>query len=292
MKKTLLFFHLMFFSAIVNAEDGYRVWLRYDKVDDPVLLQQYRSQINSIVINSPTLTIARNELLTDLNSLLDKKVIGAKKIESNCIVLEVKPKGMVETHVVHYDQLGEEGFAIINDHSNSKNVILITANTDVGVLYGVFHFLRLLQTHKNIQQLNIVSVPKIQNRILDHWDNLNRTVERGYAGASIWNWHLLPGYIDKRYIDYARANASIGINGTVLTNVNANAMVLTKPYLEKVAALANVFRPYGIKVYLTARFSAPIEMGGLKTADPLDPAVQNWWKQTVNEIYIYIPDFG
>src|SRR6185295_12861716 len=160
-------------------------------------------------INSPTLTIAGNELLTDLNSLLDKKVIEAKKIESNCIVLEVRPKGMVETHAVHYDQLGEEGFAIINDQSNSKNVILITANTDVGVLYGVFHFLRLLQTHKNVQQLNIVSVPKIQNRILDHWDNLNRTVERGYAGASIWNWHLLPGYIDKRYIDYARANASI-----------------------------------------------------------------------------------
>ena len=121
---------------------------------------------------------------------------------------------------------------------------------------------------------------------------MNRTVERGYAGASIWNWHLLPGYIDKRYIDYARANASIGINGTVLTNVNANAMVLTKPYLEKVAALANVFRPYGIKVYLTARFSAPIEIGGLKTADPLDADVQNWWKQKCDEIYSYIPDFG
>ncbi len=176
--------------------------------------------------------------------------------------------------------------------ADQKNIIIIAANSDVGVLYGVFHFLRLLQTHQNIEKLSIVSVPKIQNRILDHWDNLNRTVERGYAGASIWNWHLLPGYIDKRYIDYARANASIGINGTVLTNVNANALVLTKPYLEKVAALANVFRPYGIKVYLTARFSAPIEIGGLKTADPLDAEVQNWWKQKCDEIYSYIPDFG
>lgn len=129
-------------------------------------------------------------------------------------------------------------------------------------------------------------------RLLNHWDNLNRTVERGYAGFSIWNWHTLPGYIDKRYIDYARANASVGINGTVLTNVNANATILTEPYLQKVKALAEVFRPYGIKVYLTARFSAPIELGGLKTADPLNEEVQQWWKQKTKEIYSLIPDFG
>ncbi|MDH7605858.1 MAG: alpha-glucuronidase, partial [Melioribacter sp.] len=125
-----------------------------------------------------------------------------------------------------------------------------------------------------------------------HWDNLNRTVERGYAGFSIWDWHKLPDYIDTRYKDYARANASIGINGTVLTNVNANAWVLTHDYLLKVAALANVFRTYGIKVYLTARFSAPIEIGNLKTADPLNEDVRQWWKEKVKEIYSLIPDFG
>jgi alpha-glucuronidase len=117
-------------------------------------------------------------------------------------------------------------------------------------------------------------------------------VERGYAGASIWDWHKLPDYIDRRYIDYARANASVGINGTVLTNVNANATILTPQYLEKVAALANTFRPYGLKVYLTARFSAPIEIGGLKTADPLDNDVKEWWKKKIQEIYTLIPDFG
>ena len=153
----------------------------------------------------------------------------------------------------------------------AKNVIVITANTDIGVLYGVFHFLTFVtNTTKHITAFNYQHLLKFKLRILNHWDNLNRTVERGYAGISIWNWHTLPGYIDQRYIDYARANASIGINGTVLTNVNANALILTKPYLEKVAALANVFRPYGIKVYLTARFSAPVEIGGLKTADPLN----------------------
>ena len=114
--------------------------------------------------------------------------------------------------------------------------------------------------------------------MLDHWDNLNRTVERGYAGQSLWDWPHLPDSLPERYRDYARANASIGINGAALTNVNANAKFLTPEYLTKVAALAGVFRPYGVKVYLTARFSAPIEIGGLKTADPLDSAVRAWWK--------------
>ena len=127
-------------------------------------------------------------------------------------------------------------------------------------------------------QLDIVSQPRTRIRVLDHWDNLDRHVERGYAGQSIWDWHKLPGYLDPRYTDYARACASIGINGAVLTNVNANATSLTPAYLEKAAALAAVFRPYGVRVYLTARFSAPIELGGLKTADPLDPAVRAWWK--------------
>ena len=114
--------------------------------------------------------------------------------------------------------------------------------------------------------------------MLDHWDNLDRTVERGYAGQSLWDWPHLPDSLPERYRDYARANASIGINGAALTNVNANAKFLTPEYLTKVAALAGVFRPYGISVYLTARFSAPIEIGGLKTADPLDSAVRAWWK--------------
>jgi alpha-glucuronidase len=132
----------------------------------------------------------------------------------------------------------------------------------------------------------------IQRRILNHWDNLDRTIERGYAGFSLWDWPRLPGYIDPRYRDYARANASIGINGTVLTNVNANALILTPEWLKKAAALADTFRPYGLKVYLTARFSAPMEIGGLATADPLDEGVADWWQAKVKEIYQYIPDFG
>ena len=128
--------------------------------------------------------------------------------------------------------------------------------------------------------------------MLNHWDNLDGSVERGYAGQSIWDWWNLPDLKDPRYTDYARANASIGINGTVLNNVNAKADSLTAPYIAKAAALADIFRPWGIKVYLSARFSAPIEIGGLKTADPLDPQVAAWWKAKADEIYRAIPDFG
>src|SRR5690606_30218146 len=120
-----------------------------------------------------------------------------------------------------------------------------------------------------IASLDLSTSPKVKVRILNHWDNLDRTIERGYAGFSLWDWHRLPDYVDPRYYEYARANASIGINGASLMNVNANALILTPAYLEKVKVLADIFRPYGIKVYLTARFSAPIEIGGLKTADPL-----------------------
>ena len=296
MKKTFLLFHLLFIAAIACAEDGYTLWLRYNKIDNPLLLQQYRSKINCIQFtgNSVTVAVAKKEMLNGLEGLLATPIADKRTFSDRSIVAGTP---LTSTFIQSFlsggnFNLGKEGFVISTKKADQKNIIIIAANSDVGVLYGVFQFLRLLQTHQSIEKLSIVSVPKIQNRVLDHWDNLNRTVERGYAGASIWNWHLLPGYIDKRYIDYARANASIGINGTVLTNVNANAMVLTKPYLEKVAALANVFRPYGIKVYLTARFSAPIEIGGLKTADPLDAEVQNWWKQKCDEIYSYIPDFG
>ncbi len=275
------------------AENGYRLWLRYDKIANTSLLQQYRADLQSFYLpgSSPTLTAARNELVTGLQGLLAKNITAATNPAAASLVIAVGQTNN-SNNGVDYPKLGKEGFAIRTTTAAGKKRILIAANTDAGALYGVFHFLRLLQTGQSIQSLAITSVPKIEHRVLNHWDNLNRHVERGYSGISLWNWHTLPGYIDQRYIDYARANASLGINGTVLTNVNANALVLTDSYLQKVKALADVFRPYGIKVFLTARFSAPIEIGGLKTADPLNDSVQNWWKAKAAEIYKVIPDFG
>jgi alpha-glucuronidase len=292
--KALLLITSILFTSLLKAEDGYRLWLRYDKIKNPVMLAQYRNLINSIVVTgtSQTINIARQELLNGLKGLLNKKIPEANAVKNNSIFVNKKPAGQYESPAINYEQLGNEGFAISSMKGRLKDVIFITANTDIGVLYGVFYFLRLIQTQQPINNLNIVSVPKLKLRLLNHWDNLNRTVERGYAGFSIWNWHTLPDYIDQRYIDYARTNASTGINGTVLTNVNANATILTKPYLEKVKALADLFRPYGIKVYLTARFSAPIEIGKLRSADPLNDTVQQWWKEKAKEIYSIIPDFG
>ena len=296
MKKKSLVIFFLFWAVTGYSEDGYRLWCRYDRIDNNLVLQQYRNIVTGLQFTSstPTLAVAKDELMNGLKGLLGEKITDQKTITDKSIVVGIPSTSIIiQTFLAGKNlNLGKEGFAISSQKVNGKNIIVIAANSDAGILYGVFQFLRLLQTHQNIEKLSIVSIPGIQNRILDHWDNLNRTVERGYAGISIWNWHLLPGYIDKRYIDYARTNASVGINGTVLTNVNANALVLTKEYLEKVAALANVFRPYRLKVYLTARFSAPIEIGGLKTADPLNPEVQNWWNQKVDEIYSYVPDFG
>jgi alpha-glucuronidase len=297
MKKWFAVFVVIILYNSVSAENGYRLWLRYNTIDNATLLQQYRQQITSI--NCPSdngqLIAAHEELQTGLSGLLGRKVPLQMAVINGTIMmgrpthLPFVRKLIGETTLAG---LGDEGFVIRTIKHEGKNVILITGNKEAGILYGAFHFLRLLQTHQSIQQLNIVSTPKIKLRLLNHWDNLNRTVERGYAGNSIWDWQRLPGYIDQRYIDYARANASIGINGTVLTNVNANAMILTESWLQKVAALAGVFRQYNIKVYLTARFSAPVEIGKLKTADPLDPEVQKWWKDKTNEIYRHIPDFG
>jgi alpha-glucuronidase len=292
MKHFLPLFFILLQVVTAKAEDGYRLWLRYDKIEDPARLQQYRQIVSGIYFTGTS--VAKTELVQGLEGLLAQRIPEQAMPANGCIIVARLSDKIIRPFQLNVDRsrLGSEGFALFSISRQQKKFTVITANTDAGLLYGVFHLLRLIQTRQAIGQLSIVSVPRIRYRMLDHWDNLNRTVERGYAGISIWNWHTLPGYIDQRYIDYARANASIGINGTVLTNVNANALVLTKEYLEKIAALARVFRPYGIRVYLTARFSAPIETGGLKTADPLDEGVRKWWQEKAKEIYSYIPDFG
>ncbi|HEY4248722.1 MAG TPA: alpha-glucuronidase family glycosyl hydrolase [Lacunisphaera sp.] len=263
----------------LRAEDGYRLWLRYDRVADEAQRAAYTSALGQIVLATPTgadsatIKIARDELTVALDGLL-----GIKPT----ITLTALPA----------TNLGGDGYSLQASARDGHAVVVISGQRDIGVLYGSFALLRLVQTGGSLEKLSVTSVPKVQRRLLNHWDNLNGFIERGYAGFSLWKWFYLPGYLDPRYTDYARACASIGINGAVLTNVNANALVLTPHYLVKVAALADVFRPYGVRVYLPARFSAPIEIGGLKTADPLDPAVAAWWKKKTDEIYSYVPDFG
>lgn len=266
-----------------RAEDGYRLWLRYDRIADEALRAKYIASIAEVRLScpqsteTPTLAAARRELEVGLRGLLGVDI--PIKITPREFTPEVTGDGY---RVAPYPDIKRR----------KTRPIVIAAHTEAGVLYGAFAFLRHLQTSQPVENIQITSSPRIQRRILNHWDNLNRFVERGYAGFSLWEWYQLPDIRSARYRDYARACASIGLNGAVLTNVNANALVLTPDYLTKVAALADEFRPYGIRVYLTARFSAPIEIGKLKTADPLDPAVIAWWEAKVAEIYRFIPDFG
>lgn len=287
---------ILFTASIVKAENGYELWLRYRLIKDDKLMKAYQSVLKQVTVkgNSATIQIIKTEITKASEGMLHQKPLFNTVINQSGLVigtfLQLGSSGPFPTN--KEIDITDGGFIISNQLLNGKPQIVIAANTDVGLLYGVFQFLKLLQTQQQVSKLNIVSSPKLKLRLLNHWDNLNRTVERGYAGASIWNWHKLPGFIDQRYIDYARANASIGINGTVLNNVNSNATILTEPYLQKVKALAAIFRPYGIKVYLSARFSAPMEISDLNTADPLNEKVQQWWKEKAKEIYSLIPDFG
>ena len=293
MRKLLLLL-LIVFASPATAEDGYELWLRYRPVAQS-LRDEYVRHASSIVVeaNSPTIRSATDELQRGLRGMLSTSVELQSSLEDGSVLVGTPAKSReIATLDLPLGRVGREGFVIRGVTVRGKKIIVIAANDDVGVLYGAFALLRRIQTQQPIDRLDIVDEPDSSIRLLNHWDNLDRTVERGYAGFSIWDWQKLPQWRDPRYVDYARANASIGINGTVLTNVNANAQVLTPLYLEKVAALADTFRPWGLRVYLTARFSAPTEIGGLKTADPLDPKVQAWWRTKTDEIYRYVPDFG
>lgn len=239
------------------AEDGSHLWLRPH--------QGANAQVTA-PRQSPTLDIAANELRQAWK--------GAP------VTLELKRD----------KQLGQEGFRI----SRQSDRVLLSSPTETGLLYGAYHLLRLQETQalSRLDGEGVTEVPAYGLRILNHWDNLDGTIERGYAGQSLWNWDELPGKLSDRYEAYARANASVGINATVLNNVNASPQMLSTEYLQKVKALADVFRPYGIRVFLSVNFASPMQLGGLSTADPLDKAVIRWWKDKAKEIYQLIPDFG
>ena len=250
-----LFYIAIVFVTQMAAEDGSHLWLRL-----PV---NAHAEI-SAPRQSPTLNIAVEELQQAWKGAPVRLVIQKDK------------------------QLQPEGFRIRHE----DNKITLTSPTETGLLYAAYHLLRMQETGQNVVEAQTTENPAYNLRILNHWDNMDRTVERGYAGQSLWNWEELPNTLSDRYKEYARANASIGINGTVLNNVNASPQILSTEYLQKVKALADIFRPYGLRVYLSVNFASPMALDSLSTADPLDKEVIRWWKNKVKEIYRIIPDFG
>jgi len=280
------------------AETGADLWLRFPQLPIPLRLAEYQAAFTHVVseTSSATLDIAAAELVAGLSGLTGVAVTSTAAPSGAGAVLIGTPTSSAliagSSVAASLAALGDEGYLVQTADVGGQSTVVVAGNTDVGVLYGSYALLRHLQSHSTLASLSLTSSPKIERRLLNHWDNLDRTVERGYAGQSLWDWGALPGTLSPRYEAYARANASIGINGTVLTNVNADADVLTASYLAKVKALADLFRPYGIVVYLTARFSAPQDIGGLSTYQPSDAGVQQWWADKADEIYGLIPDFG
>ncbi|MBK7477519.1 MAG: alpha-glucuronidase [Haliscomenobacter sp.] len=281
-----LFLFLLISAPAANADDGYRLWLKYDLISNPQLRKAYASMARFITCseNDPVSKTACLELQAGLQGLLGRPVlIQASGSKPGTIELLLLPKGAPDA-----DNLGKDGFKI----QSARGRLTIVAAQPSGLLYGAFELLRYIQTEGKTGELSGVRRPRVQFRMLNHWDNPLGTIERGYAGASLWKWYELPETIDPRYRDYARANASIGINAVVVNNVNASARFLTPEYLSKVKALADVLRPYSIKVFLSINFASPKILGKLKTSDPLDPQVRAWWQEKVREVYSYVPDFG
>lgn len=241
-----------------SAENGSNLWLRQEPSCQATVVCD---------ITSPVIDVARKEL--------------ASLWKGGEVILRISADRE------HYG-LGDEGYTI----RSAGNDIILESSAEKGLLYAAYHLLRLQAEGNDCKNLNISESPLYEYRILNHWDNIDGTVERGYAGKSLWKWEELPSVISPAYEKYARANASVGINGTVLNNVNASVEILSDKYLDKVKALSDIFRPYGIKVYLSVNFASPMKLGGLDTADPMDEKVAEWWKRKVHEIYSLIPDFG
>ena len=287
----------LFATGSARAEDGYKLWLRYTRVDAR-LLESYAPTVRALVARdeSPAERVVADELARGLAQLLGREVERSPTAATDgAVVVGTPARSSVVRGLGWEAQLsaaGPEGYLIRSTRLAGRNVTVIASAGDAGLLYGAFHFLRLLQTGRPIESLDISERPRLARRLLNHWDNLDGSIERGYAGRSLWNWNELPDRVDPRVVDYARANASLGLNGTVVNSVNANPKSLGADYLKKVAALANTFRPYGIRLYLAANFAAPKMLGELTTTDPLDPAVARWWRAKADEIYALIPDFG
>ncbi len=286
----------MLHATAAAAEDGYQLWLRYVPLNARAH-DAYAARATGVVTfsRSPVLAAALAELNIGLTGMLGAAPVATSTVAEGSIVLATpasSPQVAARAGTLGLAAAGPEGFVLQSTRWDGHAVTLIAANNDVGLLYGAFRLLAIMQRHESLTMLDVHEAPRLKLRVLDHWDNPDRTIERGYAGQSIWDFWRLPGFVDPRYRDYARADASIGINGAVLNNVGASSVYLTPRWIAKVAAIADVLRPYGIRVYLSVLFNSPLDLGATKTGDPRDPAVIAWWHAKADEIYRTIPDFG
>ena len=258
MKRTILSFFLLLVSLVSSADDGHLLWLGNS-------ISGNACKVTAPTSESPTLAIAKAEL--------------ERGWQGNAVSL-------VLDSTLNFG----DGFRLKGGEQPT-----VSASSELGLLYGAYALLRIQNSNKQVR--DCTEHPEFTVRMLNHWDNLDGSVERGYAGQSIWKWEEISNgemsnSLKERLAIYARANASVGINGTVLNNVNANPRILTRTYLEKLKVFADFLRPYGIKVYLSVNFASPMALGDTRTADPLNKSVKRWWSKKAEEIYSLISDFG
>lgn len=279
----------------------YNCWLQYRRLEDKKLIKKYSKWCTNIVSieSTPVVNSALNELSNGIRGMLGiKPCLSTEPQYESFIIIGTFGKHSIIDDAVSQDniaKLNEEGYIIRDFKTEDKSFIMITAKTEKGLLYGTYALLRHVQMMSEIEDIFVLDNPRNPLRIINQWDNIDGSIERGYAGMSIlYENNEIVKNMD-RVKDYARLLSSVGINGIVINNVNVHKFetrLITKDYLPDVARLAEVFRYYGIKTYLSINFASPIEIGKLNTADPLDLKVRQWWCGKAEEIYSYIPDFG
>jgi alpha-glucuronidase len=296
------------YLPVARAEDGYELWLRYRLEQDEARRLEYKQYCGAGIVarDRPVIKAAAAEIERALPAILGGEFQPEKG--NGGIYIGIRADNPVIAGLVRENELaalGDEGFAIRAKTWRARPVVVVTANTDHGVLHGTFALLRALQLGTPLGDFECFDAPKIKHRLANHWDNpagndgfRGESIERGYAGGTIFNWAELPGRIDPRLQDWARLLAAMGLNGVAVNNVNTAKRglegwrLLAPAYLPKLAALAGVLRPYGIRLYISVNFFSPVLIDSLSTADPVDPGVRQWWSGKAAEIYNVIPDFG
>ena len=287
-------------STSPSSTSMYRCWLKYYKLENKTLLNDYKNLLKEISVCENTIIIqnAVDELKKGLAGILGIKPVvseGSSKTAGllmGTIAGNKELEGLVGKEKV---QLEEEGFIIkLITEKNSKR-LLVAGRTDKGLMYGIFRLLRLIQTETAIETLPRLENPINQLRMVNHWDNIDGSIERGYAGRSNFFKNNKITKNLSRISDYARLMASVGINAIAINNVNVHefeTLLITDKYIKDVIKLNEIFKSYGIKLYLSVNFASPLSVGDLDTADPLDKKVRQWWKDKAEYIYSNIPDFG
>ncbi|WP_413379937.1 alpha-glucuronidase family glycosyl hydrolase [Alkalihalobacillus sp. 1P02AB] len=279
-----------------KSMEAYKAWLRYETISDKDWLNENEKWLKVIVslVDTELGSSAKMELYDAITKMSGEKPSTVDSTSPHQIVLATAENQSLVSHQL-FERLNEEGYIIRTIADGEKPTILLSSKTDKGVLYASFHFLRLIQTKQHLGSLNIVENPKNQLRMINHWDNMDGSIERGYAGKSIFFENNALTTNLERIKDYARMLSSVGINAISINNVNVHTVetkLITDEFLPDVASVANIFRSYGIQTFLSINYASPIQLDQLTTADPLDPNVRDWWKEKAKDVYRFIPDFG